>query len=122
MKTLNPLKVPFGTAKWSPIRNVSYRQGEDAFEVEFDDGLSFLEPHRTIRKANDIAPSAMPASVEVEPDTRSGFFVHYDNSQTAEVSWSFVRELPPTNSSAAGMEASGTSRHRRVSPRRRGRS
>ena len=25
-------------------------------------------------------------------------FVHYDNGQTAEVSWSFIRELPPKNS------------------------
>jgi hypothetical protein len=24
-----------------------------------------------------------------------GFFVHYDNGQTAEVSWAFIRELPP---------------------------
>jgi len=68
---------------------------QDAFEVEFEDGLSFLEPHRSIRKANKITPSAIPASVELEPETRSGFFVHYDNGQTAEVSWSFIRELPP---------------------------
>jgi len=26
---------------------------------------------------------------------RHGFFVHYDNGQTAEVSWAFIRELPP---------------------------
>jgi hypothetical protein len=96
MKTANPLKVPFGTAKWSRLRNVSFHQWEDAFEVEFEDGLSFLEPHRTIRKANKIRAGALPASVEVEPDTRSGFFVRYDNGQTAEVSWAFIRELPPT--------------------------
>ena len=95
MKTVNPLKVPFGTAKWSLLRNVSFHQWEDAFEVEFEDGLSFLEPHRTIRKANKIAPDAIPMSVELEPETRSGFFVHYANGQTAEVSWAFIRELPP---------------------------
>lgn len=95
MKTLNPLKVPFGAAKWSRLRNVSYHQWEDAFEVEFEDGLSFLEPHRAIRKANRIAPRSVPTSVEVEPETRSGFFVYYDNGQTAEVSWAFIRELPP---------------------------
>lgn len=95
MKTLNPLKVPFGTAKWSPVRNVCFRQWEDAFEVEFEDGLSFLEPHRTVRKANQIAPAAVPIAVELEPETRSGFFVHYDNGQSAEVSWAFIRELPP---------------------------
>ena len=95
MKTLNPLKAPFGTAKYSPIRNVSYHQWEDAFEVEFEDGLSFLEPHRTIREANGISPKAQPTSVEVEAETRSGFFVHYENGRTAEVSWSFVRESPP---------------------------
>ncbi len=95
MKTLNPLKVPFGTAKWSPLRNVSYHQWEDAFEVEFEDGLSFLEPHQTIRKANEIALLAVPSSVELEQETHSGFFVHYDNGQTAEVSWAFIREFPP---------------------------
>ncbi|MGH7937725.1 MAG: hypothetical protein ACREFG_04405 [Chthoniobacterales bacterium] len=95
MKTLNPLKVPFGTAKWSRLRNVSFHQWEDAFEVEFEDGLSFLEPHRSIRKANKITTGAIPASVELEPETRSGFFVHYDNGQTAEVSWAFIHELPP---------------------------
>lgn len=68
---------------------------QDAFEVEFEDGLSFLEPHRSIRKANKITTGAIPASVELEPETRSGFFVHYHNGQTAEVSRSFIRELPP---------------------------
>ena len=95
MKTLNPLKAPFTKGKYSPIRNVRYLQWEDAFEVDFDDGLSFLEPHKTIRKANKISSSATVQSIEVEPETRSGFFVHYDNGQTAEVSWAFIRELPP---------------------------
>jgi hypothetical protein len=95
MKTLNPLKVPFGTAKWSRLRNVSFHQWEDAFEVEFEDGLSFLEPHASIRKANRISAGTLPTSVELEQETRSGFFVHYDNGQTAEVSWAFIRELPP---------------------------
>lgn len=122
MKTLNPLKVPFGTAKWSRLRNVSFHQWEDAFEVEFDDGLSFLEPHRTIRTANKIAGDAVPLSVELEPETRSGFFVNYANGQRAEVSWSFIRELPPSKSSASGMEANGMIRRRRASPRRSGRS
>ena len=95
MKVVNPLKAPFGKAKFSRVRNVNYRQWEDAFEVEFDDGLSFLEPHATIRKANRIAPKAMVSSVEMEEELRHGFFVHYTNGQTAEVSWSFIRELPP---------------------------
>lgn len=91
----NPLKVPFGTANFCRLRNARYLTWRDAFEVEFEDGLSFLEPHRTIRKANHITAGAIPISVELEPETRSGFFVHYDNGQTAEVSWSFIRELPP---------------------------
>jgi len=95
VKTDNPLKVPFGTAKFSRVRHVRYLQWEDAFDVEFDDGLCFLEPHATIRKANKIATSARPVSVEVEKELRHGFFVHYDNHQTAEVSWAFIRELPP---------------------------
>jgi hypothetical protein len=72
-----------------------YLQWEDAFAVEFDDGLSFLEPHATIRKANRIPPKAVVASVEMDEELRHGFFVHYDTGQTAEVSWAFIRERPP---------------------------
>lgn len=94
-KTQNPLKVPFGTAKGVAIRNVRFLQWEDAFDVDFEDGVSFLEPHATIRKANKISLSASVESVELESDLHHGFFVHYDNGQTAEVSWAFIRELPP---------------------------
>jgi hypothetical protein len=75
VKTLNPLKAPFGKGKFSPIRNVRYLQWEDAFEVDFDDGLSFLEPHNSIRAANGIAKSAKVKSVALEDELRSGFFV-----------------------------------------------
>ena len=95
MKVLNPLKTPFGKAKFSHVKNVSYHQWEDAFEVEFDDGLSFLEPHATIRKANKILSRAAVGRVELEDEFRHGFFVHYDNGQVAEVSWAFIREHPP---------------------------
>ncbi len=122
MKTLNPLKVPFGTAKGVALRGVRYVQWEDAFEVDFVDGVTFLEPHATIRKANRISSKAVVQRVELEDELKHGFFVHYDTGETAEVSWSFIRELPPTKSSAAGMEATGVSRHRRESPRRSGRS
>ena len=94
-KTQNPLKVPFGTAKGVRIRNVRFLQWEDAFDVDFEDGVSFLEPHATIRKASKIASGASVQSVELDDDLRHGFFVHYDNGQTAEVSWAFIRELPP---------------------------
>ena len=97
--TLNPLKAPFGNGKFARVRRVSYHQWEDAFAVEFDDGLAFLEPHKTIREANKIAPAATVESVELEEELRSGFFVHYDNGQVAEVSWAFIRELPPTSKS-----------------------
>jgi len=101
MKVLNPLKAPFGKAKFSRIKDVSYQQWEDAFAVEFDDGLSFLEPHDTIRRANRIAPRAAVQRVELDGEMRHGFFVHYDNGQTAEVSWAFIRELPPQKAAAA---------------------
>ncbi|MEQ1933886.1 MAG: hypothetical protein ABL962_08405 [Fimbriimonadaceae bacterium] len=93
-KPQNPLKVPFGTAKGVRLRNVRCLQWEDAFDVDFEDGVSFLEPHATIRKANKIAPKAVIQSVELD-DLHHGFFVHYDSGQTAEVSWAFIRELPP---------------------------
>lgn len=95
MKTLNQLKVPFGSAKMVRVTGAKYLAWEDAFEVDFEDGLSFLEPHSTIRKANKISLKANPVRVELDEDPCIGFFVHYDNGQVAEVSWSFVRELPP---------------------------
>jgi hypothetical protein len=88
-------KVPFGTAKFSKIKNVRYVSWEDAFDVEFEDGLCILEPHATIRRANKISPKAKFDHLEIENWTQSGFFIHYDSGQKAEVSWSFIRELPP---------------------------
>jgi hypothetical protein len=92
---LRNLKVPFGTAKFSRIKNVRYLSWEDAFDVEFADGLCILEPHTTIRRANRISPRAKFVSLEIEDWCQSGFYVHYDTGEVAEVSWSFVRELPP---------------------------
>ena len=96
MKNAVQLKKPFGKATFSRVRNARYLGWEDAFDVEFEDGLCFLEPHTTIRKANRISAKAIPVSVEVDDDLGSHFKVTYDNDQTAEVSWSFIRELPPT--------------------------
>ena len=45
--------------------------------------------------------------VELDEEPCIGFFVHYDNGQIAEVSWSFIRELPPKGNSKSfldGME------------------
>ncbi len=95
MRTASRLKKPFGTAKMVDILHVRYLDWEDAFDVEFEDGLSFLEPHATIKQANKIAAKAVPVSVVLDEDTRTGFEVHYDNGQVAEVSWAFIRELPP---------------------------
>jgi len=92
---LRNLKVPFGTAKFSKIKNVRYLSWEDAFDVEFADGLCILEPHATIRRANKISPQATFVSLDIEDWCQSGFFVHYDTGEVAEVSWSFIRELPP---------------------------
>ncbi len=95
MKASVRLKKPYGKGTFSRVRNARYRGWEDAFDVEFEDGLCFLEPHATIRKANKISAKAVPVSVEVDSDLGSHFKVTYDNGQVAEVSWSFIRELPP---------------------------
>ncbi|MBI4024700.1 MAG: hypothetical protein HY360_06935 [Verrucomicrobia bacterium] len=95
MRSLTNLKKPFGTAKMTRINAVRYLAWEDAFDVEFEDGLSFLEPHRTIRKANKISGKAAVERVELDEECRIGFFVYYDTGEVAEVSWSFIRELPP---------------------------
>ncbi len=94
--TLTRLKKPFGTARMVDLTAVHYLAWEDAFEVDFEDGLTFLEPHATIRKANRIAPGATVERVELEDECHAGFYVHYDTGQVAEVSWAFIRELPPT--------------------------
>ncbi len=97
MKSLTKLKKPFGTAKMVRIKSVRYLAWEDAFDVEFDDGLSFLESHKTIRKVSHILPKAEPVEVVLDEECRIGFEVRYDNGQVAEVSWAFIRELPPRN-------------------------
>ncbi|HEY5298960.1 MAG TPA: hypothetical protein VIK59_13725 [Verrucomicrobiae bacterium] len=95
MKSLTNLKKPFGTAKMVRIKSVRYLAWEDAFDVEFDDGLSFLEPHSAIRKANKISSKAEPVEIVLDEEYRIGFEVRYNTGEAAEVSWSFIRELPP---------------------------
>jgi len=97
VKTINTIKNPSGSVVVSG-QACAFLDWEDAFDVEFDDGLSFLEPHKTIKKANKISADAIPVRVSVPRKFRTHFKITYDNGQTAEVSWSFVRELPPTNS------------------------
>jgi hypothetical protein len=93
MKLNVDLRKPFGQSVFSRIRHARYLTWKDAFDVVFTDGFSFLEPHGTIRRADKITASAIP--IKVEEETHSGFFVHYDNGQTAEISLAFIRELPP---------------------------
>ena len=95
MKSRIQLKKPYGKGVFSRVRHARYLSWEDAFDVEFEDGLSFLEPHSTIRKANRISAKAIPVSVEADDDLGSHFKVTYDTGEVAEVSWSFIRELPP---------------------------
>ena len=96
MKNAVQLKKPFGKATFSRVRNARYLGWEDAFDVEFEDGLCFLEPHATIRKANRISARAIPVSVEADEELGSHFKVTYDTGEVAEVSWAFIRELPPS--------------------------
>jgi hypothetical protein len=95
MKSLTNLKKPFGTAKMVRIKSVRYLAWEDAFDVEFEDGLSFLEAHSAIRKANKISSKAEPVEIVLDEECRIGFEVRYNTGEVAEVSWSFIRELPP---------------------------
>lgn len=65
--------------------------------------LSPILPHLTTgnrrekceRSCVSSKPKAVVVRVELDEELRSGFFVRYDNGQTAEVSWAFIRELPP---------------------------
>ena len=101
MKTNQNLKKPFGTARMVDITHVRYLAWEDAFDVEFEDGLSFLEPHATISKANHISAKAKPVEVVLDSETLGGFEVRYDTGEVAEVSWAFIRENPPKRASKA---------------------
>jgi hypothetical protein len=95
MKNAVQLKKPFGNATFSRVRNARYLGWEDAFDVEFEDDLCCLEPHATNRKANRIAAKAVPVCVEVDNDLGSHFKVTYDTGSMAEISWAFIRGLPP---------------------------
>jgi predicted KAP-like P-loop ATPase len=95
VKAANGQKAPFGQAQFSPIKRARYLQSKDAFEVEFEDGHKIVEPHERIRAANRISPTAKFNRLEIEDWTKSGFIGYYDTGETAEVSWSFLRELPP---------------------------
>src|SRR2546422_1892609 len=101
MKAAVQLKKPYGKGAFSRVKHARYLAWEDAFDVEFEDGLCFLESHSAIRKANQIAADAEPIRVEVDKELQSHFKVTYDNGQVAEVSWSFIRELPPTKKHVA---------------------
>lgn len=101
MKAVNLLKRPFGRAGFSRIRHARYLGWEDAFEVEFEDGLCFLEPHELVRRANRIAPHDRPTSVAVDPELGSHFLVSYESGAKAEVPWSFVRESAPVPAATA---------------------
>src|SRR6266487_2564332 len=88
-------KVAFGTARFSPIESVSYLSDEGAFEVQFADGVTIIESEAAIRAANEINPKALFEKLWIDEDLRQGFFVQYHTGEIAEVSWAFVRELPP---------------------------
>jgi len=105
VKTMNLIKRPFGESSFSPIRHARYLGWEDAFEVEFEDGLCFLEPHEAIRKANRIAGTDRPVAVTVDPELHSHFTVAYESGAQAEVSWSFVRENAPVEAVPAARVA-----------------
>jgi len=66
MKAINRLKKPFGTAQMVDILHVRYLQWEDAFDVEFTDGLSFLEPHTAIKQANQISSELSELGSDLE--------------------------------------------------------
>jgi hypothetical protein len=77
------------------MRRVRYLARQDAFEVEFADGLCCLESHEPIRRANRIGINDKLVSVAVDPELRSHFVATYASQARARVSWSFIRENAP---------------------------
>jgi hypothetical protein len=95
MKTLLS-RLPFGQAKFVPIRSVRYLDWENQFEVEFDTGDFALLPHPELRQVNRLPTEHPPIdSIWIDAETRAGFFVRYADGTTAEASWEFLLELPP---------------------------
>jgi hypothetical protein len=95
MNQAQDAKVPFGTAKFIPIKSVKYLADKASFEVRFTDNSTMIESDAAIRAANGINPKALFEKLSVDEELRQGFFVQYDTGEVAEVSWAFVRELPP---------------------------
>ena len=62
--------------------------------LEPDAFVAYDGPQLHADFAHFRAPTAT-VHAELDEELRHGFFVHYDNGQVAEVSWSFIRELPP---------------------------
>src|SRR5439155_735857 len=67
------------------VTGAKYLAWEDAFEVDFEDGLTFLEPHETIRKANRISPDAKPVRVELDEEPCIGLFVRAKHTLLAGI-------------------------------------
>jgi hypothetical protein len=95
VKSITATKEPFSRASFSPIRRARYLARQDAFEVEFADGLCFRESHKAIRRANHIGTNDKIVSVAVDPELRSHFIATYASQAQARVSWSFIRENAP---------------------------
>jgi hypothetical protein len=92
MKT-ESLRKPVGTATFEHIRASKYLVWQDAVEVEFESGVSFLVSNAELRRRNHLSEETTEVvGVWVEPELRSGFFVRYANGETAEGSWEFVKE------------------------------
>lgn len=92
MKTAS-LRKPVGTASFERIRAVKYLAWEDAIEVEFDSGVTYLVSNAELRRRNGLSEeSAEVVGVWVDPELRSGFFVRYADGETAEASWELVKE------------------------------
>jgi hypothetical protein len=84
-----------GTARFERMREVKYLCWEDAFEVEFESGLSYMVGNKELRAANRLARRSAPvAAVWIDPELHSGFHVRYEDGTTAEASWEFVKEHP----------------------------
>ena len=71
----------------------AYLDWEDAFDAEFDDGLSFLEPTslRPCEQAEKISAESNADRVSVPRN--SAHIQHRYARPDCRISWSFIREL-----------------------------
>ena len=98
MKSLTALKKPFGSKdSFSRVKMPAIWVGK--MPSRSNSTMVYASSRSRIQQSsarNKISRPAVPIRVSVPDKYRSHFRIDYDTGEIAEVSWEFIRELPPT--------------------------